>query len=381
MNKKFFITYTILSAAIFAFSIIFFSLSLYKSYTTGKTTADNRYYNIGLRINNSAQKDVNSFLKNIETTIFDYNEIAAIQIKLDNKIAYSFPTSSPDFTTSRFTKNYSTNFETPIGNMYININIYLLKPVDISYYAKLSFLIILLITLLTIILIIYINISENKSNAVLIEEETNNFNNDENEIESIEADIVYDHDDSIYMEDEEIFDDSEVIPEETSFELIEEETAVNIDELTLNESIENEIGKSIANESDLALFVIQIPGLNNNDEHYNEIKDYLINQFQFKDLVFEYENDCFATLKINMNLEEALDLSDKLLLDIKNVVASQYECFIGISTRSIRMVTGDRLLLEANEALKHAKEDNDSHVVAFRVDADKYREYIEANQK
>ena len=79
-----------------------------------------------------------------------------------------------------------------------------------------------------------------------------------------------------------------------------------------------------------------------------------------------------------MNLDEALILSEKLHADLKNLISDK-DCFIGISTRSIRMVSGERLLLEADQALVHAQEDKDSPVIAFRVDAQKYRNFMEHN--
>ena len=41
------------------------------------------------------------------------------------------------------------------------------------------------------------------------------------------------------------------------------------------------------------------------------------------------------------------------------------------------MVTGERLLKEADEAVKHAAEDVKCPVVGFRADAIKYRKFIE----
>jgi hypothetical protein len=42
------------------------------------------------------------------------------------------------------------------------------------------------------------------------------------------------------------------------------------------------------------------------------------------------------------------------------------------------MVVGDRLILEAEQAIEHS--DTSSPVIAFRVDSEKYRQLMEANQ-
>ena len=43
------------------------------------------------------------------------------------------------------------------------------------------------------------------------------------------------------------------------------------------------------------------------------------------------------------------------------------------------MVSGERLLKEADEAVKHAAEDINNPVVGFRADAVKYRKFLEKN--
>ena len=42
------------------------------------------------------------------------------------------------------------------------------------------------------------------------------------------------------------------------------------------------------------------------------------------------------------------------------------------------MVTGERLILEAEQAIEHS--DQSSPVIAFRVDSEKYRQLMEQNQ-
>lgn len=432
MNKKFLISYTIFATLVFVFSIAFFSLNIYKEYKNGKETAGNRYYNIGLRINNASQKDLKTLNSKIEGAIKDYNELAAIQIKADNKVIYSYPNVNFTPVNTKLINNFSTDFESPVGKISISANIYILKPFTIAYYSKLSFLIVLIITLITIILIIYLNISENKRNNLQ--------DSDIQEIDTADTNEDLDNsDDSIYMEEEEIYEDFEVAPEQTSFELIENETAVNDYEVyteneetsqdTENESsdlisnadeeateeevklpyeefkpveiteqptglfnpetglgwesylntrLSSELTRAISSEFDLSLFLIKLPELDRKSELFSEICDYLILQFQFKDLLFEYKEDCLVALKISMNLDEALTFSDNLYVDLKNILGEN-KCYMGISSRSIRMVSSERLLLEAEEALKHAQEETDSPVVAFKVDAEKYREYMEKN--
>ena len=142
--------------------------------------------------------------------------------------------------------------------------------------------------------------------------------------------------------------------------------------------LNNEIDRATASEIDLSLFIIKLPGVERNSEAFKNVCNYLTIQFQFKDLLFEHKDDCIVAIKISMNVDEALTLADKLYSDITNIVNNRNPR-IGISSRSIRMVTGDRLIFEAEQAIEHS--DDSAPVIAFRVDSEKYRQLMEQNQK
>ncbi len=146
----------------------------------------------------------------------------------------------------------------------------------------------------------------------------------------------------------------------------------------LDTRLENEINRAISSEIDISVFIINIPNLERESEESIKVSEYLSLQFQFKDLLFEYKNDCIVAIKISMNLDDALNFADKIHAEIMQII-NQKECYIGISTRSIRIVSSERLLNEAWAALEHAKQEEDSPIIAFRVDADKYRQFLEQN--
>lgn len=146
----------------------------------------------------------------------------------------------------------------------------------------------------------------------------------------------------------------------------------------LDTRLENEINRAISSEIDISVFIINIPNLERESDESKKVSEYLSLQFQFKDLLFEYKNDCIVAIKISMNLDDALNFADKIHAEIMQII-NQKECYIGISTRSIRIVSSERLLNEAWAALEHAKQEEDSPIIAFRVDADKYRQFLEQN--
>lgn len=145
----------------------------------------------------------------------------------------------------------------------------------------------------------------------------------------------------------------------------------------LSTRLNNEIDRATASEIDLSLFIFKLSDVEKNSETFKNVCNYLAIQFQFKDLLFEYKDDCIVAIKISMNVDEALKLADKLYHDICNIINSK-NLRIGISSRSIRMVGGSRLILEAEQAIEHS--DESSPVIAFRVDSEKYRQLMEANQ-
>lgn len=145
----------------------------------------------------------------------------------------------------------------------------------------------------------------------------------------------------------------------------------------LSTRLNNEIDRATASEIDLALFIIKLPNIPRTSEFFKNVCNYLAIQFQFKDLLFEHKDDCIVAIKISMNVDEALKMADKLYSDICNIIDDK-SCRIGISSRSIRIVTGDRLILEAEQAIEHS--DAQSPVIAFRVDSEKYRKLMEQSQ-
>lgn len=148
----------------------------------------------------------------------------------------------------------------------------------------------------------------------------------------------------------------------------------------LESRLDNELNRAIASEFDLSLFVFRLPSiqLDYNNEILQKVCKYLTTEFQFKDLLFEYDEDCLIGIKNNMNLDTALTFADKLYSDITEIVKeNDLKCYIGISTRTVRIITGRRLLTEATEALKHALEDENNPIIAFRANAEKYRKMMQ----
>lgn len=419
MNKKFNIFYTIFASLAFIFAVGFFVFNLYNDFSIGKSTCNTRYQSFLNNVKKIAEDD-KSFNQELKTALNRSDDFAFIQVKKNGNLIYLYPENIKlEDTNSNFVKSYFSEFYSNSGKISISSNMYILKPTSIYYYAKVSFLIILLITLLTILIIIYLNISkhETKTEKIIetsgdevLADEISDISNNTDDVDDAEETEIKDADyGDLELTNPKV---DKIIETSVPLEAEKEETKINKDvklpyeelkpveiisdnnspkglfnpetgigwESYLHTRLDNELNRAISSEFDLALFIIKLPGISKTSDLFRNICNYLSIQFQFKDLLFEYKEDCIVSMMINMNLDEALTFSEKLYSDLKNMLEDK-ECFIGISTRTIRMISGSRLLFEADQALRHAEEDKTSPVIAFRVDAEKYRQFFEHNQE
>ena len=140
--------------------------------------------------------------------------------------------------------------------------------------------------------------------------------------------------------------------------------------------LDTELVHATSAEQDLSLFIIKIPGLMYSDEETKIIINTLLEQFLYRDTIFEFENDGFAVIKSDMTIDEAEQKADYIYKQLKEKI-NDISTYIGISSRSTRMLGAERLIKEAKEALNHAIETQDeTPIVGFHVDVEKYRDFI-----
>ena len=429
MKNRFIVVYTVFAAIVFVFSISFFGFNLYREFTTNLEKSDKKVTILTNEIrtlsNNIPENNAN-YAKLIKDSIGDTGAYAYVQVRRSGETVVLYPAGkSKEETVSKLTKSFERKITVKDQPVEISANVYLIRPDSIFYFARISFLLILIITLITIIMIIYLNISETSSDVISIEEDENE---DDDDIQaSVETDADVSEDEVIAESEteteaaiepeaevtEESAEEAEAVEEpqpaeekETvTPEVTPEEVKAILAELPVEEvkpqktendpsglfnpatgigwesyiltRLANEIDRATASEIDLSLFIIRMPEIKHDSEEFKNVCNYLAIQFQFKDLLFEYKEDSIVAIKISMDIDEAIILADKLYSDICNIINSN-KCRIGISSRSIRMVTGERLMLEAEQAIEHSE--TDSPVIAFRVDSEKYRQLMENNQ-
>lgn len=446
-KNKFLIFYTILASAVIAFAIGFLAFNLISEYNHGYERTKRRFEHLTNSIKKVNEGDYDTRRAHdieLEKAIGALSDFSFLEITEDGKTTYIYPDENAKSTSdSKLIKHYYNYFDLPQTSIYITADLYLLRPVSIYYYSKISFLIILITTIITLILVVYFNIQDSKNTSNVVEIDNTEEISEDSDIEDVSDEFADESPDSIFEAAEDytsvstnteedsssIFDEAlksieasekeESPSNETVTVNNEESISAEDSEVANNEEIElpykefepaklqtlpeeasdpsglfspvtglgwenylmtrldNELNRAIGSEFDLALFIFKIPGLVRENEKVKAVCDYLVSMFQFKDLLFEYKNDSIVAIKVNMPLENALSWADKLYVDIKNIIGASNNCYIGITTRTIRMVSSERLLKEADEALIHAQEDPENPIIAFRANAEKYRQFLE----
>lgn len=400
MKNKFSTIYAFFASIIFVLTIVYFGFNLYSEYSHGYIRTKKTFDQLTLSLKQNPD--------NIKIT--DINDYAFIEMLQNGSAFYKYPTKdSKSDTSSKLIKNYFTSVKINDDNYFISADMYLLRPASIRFYARNSFVIIFIITMITILMIITLTVSE--KDTIKIEETDDSENEepqltyDEFEKSLSESDVDIETDSNLENQitaGEKIIIEPVVTTEQVSAPAAQEaelpSNAVKPMEIEQTDNnpyglfspksgigwesylltrLDNELNRATSSEFDLAVFIIKIQDIEKDEEKLKQVCDYLTIQFQFKDMLFEYKEDCIVAIKISMSLDDAITFADKLHSDIEDITADT--CFIGISTRTIRIISGERLLQEAEEALNHAQEEKDTPIIAFRANAEKYRQYLEQN--
>ncbi len=425
----------------FLVSIFIFGFSVFSEYTQAEKRCDYRFEQLSLSLKQLTNK-TDFFTDQFDNKLYDITspleDFAILRIKYNDEdyFTYSVTENERDTINSKIIYNKSFTFSTYEGNINIFAAMYRIRPSEIARFAKISFLLVLITSIITIILIIILNHNTRKIETINAPEDDEE--NDSGKLKTADeiiADMNYsgtvlnkaelEAEPVVKPVAEPVFEPVPQQAEETVSEPVSQPVskpvsqpeikaekpkepvafpAEEVKPMVIKEAetktpeglfspdtglgwesylkvrLENELNRAISSEVDLALFIIKLPCIEKTSSVFKEICEYLTVQFQFKDLLFEYKEDSIAAIKINTDVDQALSFAEKLQSDI-NELLKDYpsKCYIGISTRTVRMMSAERLIKETDEALLHAQEDDDCQIIAFRADAIKYRQFLENN--
>lgn len=143
--------------------------------------------------------------------------------------------------------------------------------------------------------------------------------------------------------------------------------------------LESELSRASSSELDLSLILIRIPDINFEEPYGVSICNKILDLFHYKDIIFEYKNDGIAIICNSSDIDKAMETAEIIHTEICSILnASDINTkpVIGIASRTLRFISGERLIVEAEQALLHAKDDPESPIIAFRVNPEKYRKFM-----
>jgi GGDEF domain-containing protein len=152
----------------------------------------------------------------------------------------------------------------------------------------------------------------------------------------------------------------------------------------IKERLDAELSRSASFEQDLSILVFCYDGLTSQDELYVSIGKTIKSFFSFRDLAFERGDDGFSIILPNIDSSHALRMADEFYRKLVFLAEGDFSelelmpLYMGISSRAGRLVDAKRLIEEASAALERARYEKDTHIVAFRPDPDKYRQFLTA---
>lgn len=416
--------FSILVLLVFAGSIFYFFNTIRIDYKNGLPRAEKIFEEI------SSQAEKNP--EQLKKEMFSSEEtVHSAKYTKNNRILIAYPDeqTSSQVSTTKLVKIFSKTIVEQENTYELKLALYILRPAVIYNAARQSFIIILGATLATIGVLIFISVKSKKGvpaeteteestldenpQEIEIEEENtgiqdaenaaeddcaqenipepeeteipedfsdsnseqeNESSSEEPEIELPDSDSGFDSD-SVETENQDSGNENDSEAYYNEHKIMQEAQNSVEGEASLNERINFELTKAASNGQDFSVLLIEIK----DSEKFADIKKFLDDNYG-KENIFNYKPQILALLKENTNIDDAEDKAALIENNIKAFFEEQ-NLAIGISSRSLRTITADRILSEAEEALNHANSDPDSKIVGFHVDLEKYREFVENSQK
>ncbi|HAC32830.1 MAG TPA: hypothetical protein DCF70_09425 [Treponema sp.] len=414
MTKRSFNIISVLIGAVLLISVIYFVTGIITDKKAGPSQAQVLFDSLSKKteiIANKYDYNSNAFADSFMQAVKDFDDYAGLELIMNGKILYSYPaTKANTIDTQNYTKDFTKSLNLNNGNnLVLKAQIYTVKPASLFYHARTAFILIFIATLIAILILIFAKPEVSKDNVIKFEHkdnfDDNPFRSNSVAADPLSEDTPVEQDNSVEELEEEItspsdflsneeetslnFSDNEVYTSEEAEEQTKEQsevsetkndsevTATISEEEALLPALEEELIHSASQEQDLSLIIVRIAGIPNDDTNSPQaacIKNCVNNRGS----AYRYGKDAYALLIKALKLDDALQDAESLLERLAATLRDQGlpAITIGISSRTERLISADRLLTEASEAQKHASEDMTSPIIAFRVNPEKYRNFI-----
>jgi GGDEF domain-containing protein len=142
--------------------------------------------------------------------------------------------------------------------------------------------------------------------------------------------------------------------------------------------LNSELHRCSSTEDDLTLFIVEFT-FPMNDTMFKETVEEAVSLFTSRDLLFENGSQGITVIYPGINLETGIAKAQKYYNRINDKFMTRQNrtsLFIGLTSRSGRLLNAERMIMEASEALHKAKTGRKSSIIAFKSDPEKYRKFI-----
>jgi hypothetical protein len=176
---------------------------------------------------------------------------------------------------------------------------------------------------------------------------------------------------------------ADISPDEFAGLFPEEDETFDADvdqEINLLDKLDVELRRSEAFKQDLALITAKVTG-EEADGAFPVLTSDAMDFFVLRELVFERGKNGLSIIAPDMDADEGFNKAVEFRAGFLNKhpeFTDKIEIFMGVSSRCEREVDASRVLTEAETAL--TKAEKGSPVVAFRVDPEKYKEFLRKSE-
>ncbi len=143
----------------------------------------------------------------------------------------------------------------------------------------------------------------------------------------------------------------------------------------LEERLNTELKRAASFDQDLVLLILSAKRVYRGEPEYRDFAERVREYFTFRDLCFEYGAGGVAVIVPNIDLDQGIEKCEDFLRAASSTMPPEFPVSAGLSARTGRLMSGNRLIREAGRALQRATAEA-LEIVAFRVDPEKYRSYI-----
>ena len=325
------------------------------------------------------------YLEKLRDLIKQNEYIAAVTIKSESNTYFAYPLSSKYISASSASPEiYVTSPALVVRSTDIPYNdttdtevqaaIYLIKPSKVFDYALYSFYFIAGGTFLALLVLFFSRKTKKASKAVVTTEE--NIIQTEKSVEV--SDKPEQEPTAKIRKPANPIQQKESVKTIDPMGLFSPATGISW-ESYLETRLDAELVRAASSEQEFSIINIKVENLPHNHPCAKEIASILIETFKFRDLLFEFSDDSYICVLPNVDLNKTLSISESLYQELKQVISSfglVNQLVFGISTRAMRLISGLRLVKESIEAVNKALEEPELPIVAFRVNAERYKQFL-----